>query len=45
MIYTFQFPVGVLFPDTISVNFTVTIDPNMERLSGLVDHTDFIKVK
>ena len=34
-----------MFPDSISVNFTVTIDPYMERAPGLADYTDFIKVK
>ena len=26
-----QFPDGILFPDTIEVNFSVTIDPNSRR--------------
>ena len=34
-----------MFPDSISVNFTVTIDPYMERAPGLADYTDIIKVK
>ena len=33
-----------MFSDSISVNFTVTIDPELERASGLADHTDYIKV-
>ena len=33
-----------MFPDSISLNFTVTIDPDMERPSGLADYKDFIKV-
>ena len=27
----FQFPDGILFPDTIEVNFSVTVDPNSRR--------------
>jgi hypothetical protein len=27
-----QFPDGILFPDTIEVNFSVTVDPNSRRL-------------
>ena len=34
-----------MFPDSISLNFTLTIDPEMERVEGLADHTDFIKVQ
>ena len=26
-----QFPDGILFPDTIEVNFSVTVDPNSRR--------------
>ena len=35
---------GIMFPDSISLNFTVTIDPEMERPAGLADHKDFLKV-
>ena len=29
--FFFQFPDGILFPDTIEVNFSVTVDPNSRR--------------
>ena len=41
----FQFPSGILFPDVIEVNFTLTVDPYRRRKPGLEEYVNTVQAR